>query len=55
MQNAVVDPRTWQDGFGYVQGWRVDGATGLVFLAGRAPTPDSDADQMIDMEMEEAR
>jgi 2-iminobutanoate/2-iminopropanoate deaminase len=33
----VSDPWTWQERYGYTQAWRVDGATGLVFISGQGP------------------
>jgi 2-iminobutanoate/2-iminopropanoate deaminase len=37
MEKRQVNPWTWQDQFGYSQAWRVDGATGLIFVAGQGP------------------
>jgi enamine deaminase RidA (YjgF/YER057c/UK114 family) len=37
MRKTVIDPRSWQERFGYAQAWRVDGATGLVFVSGQGP------------------
>lgn len=43
MITTKVDPWTWQERYGYAQAWRVDGATGLVFVAGQGPmSPDGD-------------
>ena len=38
MKTTKIDPWTWQERYGYTQAWRVDGATGLVFLAGKGPS-----------------
>ena len=37
MITTRIDPWTWQERYGYAQAWRVDGATGLVFVAGQGP------------------
>ena len=43
MKSTKIDPWTWQERYGYTQAWRVDGATGLVFIAGQGPiAPDGD-------------
>jgi len=43
MRKTRIDPWTWQERYGYAQAWRVDGATGLVFISGQGPiTPDGE-------------
>ena len=37
MDKQVVNPTTWQEKFGFSQGWRVDGAKTLLFVAGQVP------------------
>jgi reactive intermediate/imine deaminase len=37
MEKRQVNPWSWQDGFGFSQAWRVDGATSVVFVAGQGP------------------
>jgi enamine deaminase RidA (YjgF/YER057c/UK114 family) len=37
MQKLQVNPWSWQDGFGFSQAWRVDGAETVVFVAGQGP------------------
>jgi enamine deaminase RidA (YjgF/YER057c/UK114 family) len=36
MEKKQINPWSWQDRFGFSQGWRVDGARSVVFLAGQA-------------------
>jgi reactive intermediate/imine deaminase len=41
MEKTQINPWTWQDQFGFSQGWRVEGAGSIVFVAGQAPiSPD---------------
>jgi 2-iminobutanoate/2-iminopropanoate deaminase len=35
MEKTQLNPWSWQDRFGYSQGWRVDQAQALVFIAGQ--------------------
>jgi len=43
LEKTQIDPWTWQERYGYAQAWRVDGATGLVFVAGQGPmSPDGE-------------
>ena len=35
MDKRQLDPWTWQEKFGFAQGWRVDGARSIVFVAGQ--------------------
>jgi 2-iminobutanoate/2-iminopropanoate deaminase len=43
LRKTQIDPWTWQERYGYAQAWRVDGATGLVFVAGQGPmSPDGE-------------
>jgi enamine deaminase RidA (YjgF/YER057c/UK114 family) len=35
MDKRQVNPWTWQERFGFAQGWRVDGAASIVFAAGQ--------------------
>ena len=37
MKRQQANPTTWQEKFGFSQGWRVDEPSALVFVAGRAP------------------
>jgi len=37
VDKQVVNPTTWQEKFGFSQGWRVDGAKTLLFVAGQVP------------------
>ena len=37
IEKRPIDPWSWQERFGYSQGWRVDGASAIVFLAGQGP------------------
>jgi len=37
MEKRQVNPWSWQDRAGFSQGWRVDGAEALVFVAGQGP------------------
>jgi 2-iminobutanoate/2-iminopropanoate deaminase len=37
MEKRQVNPWKWQDGFGFSQAWRVDGAESVVYLAGQGP------------------
>jgi enamine deaminase RidA (YjgF/YER057c/UK114 family) len=37
MQKRQINPWEWQDRFGFSQGWRVDAAESVVFLAGQGP------------------
>jgi 2-iminobutanoate/2-iminopropanoate deaminase len=37
MEKRQVNPWRWQDRFGFSQAWRVDGADGVIFLAGQGP------------------
>ena len=37
MEKTQLNPWTWQDALGFSQGWRVDGASSLVFVAGQGP------------------
>ncbi len=39
-QKTQVNPWTWQDPRGFSQGWRVDGASSIVFVAGHGPLDD---------------
>jgi 2-iminobutanoate/2-iminopropanoate deaminase len=36
-QRQQVNPWSWQDRFGFSQGWRVDGAGPVVFVSGQLP------------------
>ena len=41
MDRTQINPWSWQDEFGYSQGWRVDGPTSVLFIAGQvALAPD---------------
>ena len=41
MQKTQLNPWSWQDQYGYSQGWRVDHAESVVFIAGQiALSPD---------------
>ena len=41
MERRQVNPWTWQDAFGFSQGWRVDGVESVVFVSGQGPvSPD---------------
>ncbi len=40
METRRLAPWDWQEKLGYSQGWRVDGAETLVFLAGQGPSSD---------------
>jgi enamine deaminase RidA (YjgF/YER057c/UK114 family) len=41
VEKRQVNPWTWQDGAGFSQGWRVDGAETVIFVAGQGPvSPD---------------
>src|SRR3954452_6669695 len=43
MNTRQVNPWTWQDQFGFSQGWRVDSAQSIVFVSGQAPiSPDGE-------------
>jgi reactive intermediate/imine deaminase len=35
VEKRQVNPWTWQDQFGFSQGWRVDGAQSIVFVSGQ--------------------
>jgi 2-iminobutanoate/2-iminopropanoate deaminase len=35
MEKTQVNPWTWQDAFGYSQGWKVDHAPSVMFIAGQ--------------------
>jgi reactive intermediate/imine deaminase len=35
VEKRQVNPWTWQDQFGFSQGWRVDGAESIVFVSGQ--------------------
>jgi enamine deaminase RidA (YjgF/YER057c/UK114 family) len=37
MEKRQINPWTWQDRLGFSQGWKVEGATSLVFVAGQGP------------------
>jgi reactive intermediate/imine deaminase len=37
MNKQQINPWTWQDAAGFSQGWRVDGASSIVFVSGQAP------------------
>jgi enamine deaminase RidA (YjgF/YER057c/UK114 family) len=37
MEKQQVNPWTWQDMAGFSQGWRVDGAESVIFVAGQGP------------------
>jgi 2-iminobutanoate/2-iminopropanoate deaminase len=37
MDKRQINPWRWQDGFGFSQAWRVDGAQSIVFLSGQGP------------------
>ncbi|HZT65556.1 MAG TPA: RidA family protein [Acidimicrobiales bacterium] len=37
MPRTQLNPWTWQDAFGFSQGWRVDGLGSVLFLSGQAP------------------
>ena len=37
MNKQQVNPTTWQEKFGFSQGWRVDDPQTLLFVAGQAP------------------
>jgi enamine deaminase RidA (YjgF/YER057c/UK114 family) len=37
MERRPVNPWTWQDRYGYSQGWRVERPAATVFLAGQGP------------------
>jgi enamine deaminase RidA (YjgF/YER057c/UK114 family) len=36
MEKTQVNPWTWQDQWGFSQGWKVDGAKTLIFVSGQA-------------------
>ena len=41
MERTQINPWSWQDEFGYSQGWRVDGPASILFIAGQvALAPD---------------
>ena len=41
MDRTQINPWSWQDEFGYSQGWRGDGASSILFIAGQvALAPD---------------
>jgi enamine deaminase RidA (YjgF/YER057c/UK114 family) len=43
MQKRQINPWTWQERFGFAQGWRVDGPQSIVFVAGQvAVSPDGE-------------
>jgi 2-iminobutanoate/2-iminopropanoate deaminase len=43
MEKRQINPWSWQDRFGFSQGWRVDDASAVVFLAGQGPvSPDGE-------------
>ena len=43
METTQVNPWSWQDRAGFSQAWRVDGAQGVVYLAGQGPvSPDGE-------------
>ena len=35
MEKVQLNPWTWQDAFGFSQGWRLDGPASLVFVSGQ--------------------
>jgi enamine deaminase RidA (YjgF/YER057c/UK114 family) len=37
MEKRRIDPWRWQERLGFSQGWRVDGAESVLFLAGQGP------------------
>jgi enamine deaminase RidA (YjgF/YER057c/UK114 family) len=37
MEKRRIDPWEWQERLGYSQGWRVDGAGSVIYLAGQGP------------------
>jgi enamine deaminase RidA (YjgF/YER057c/UK114 family) len=37
LNKQQVNPTTWQEKFGFSQGWRVDDPTTLLFVAGQVP------------------
>jgi reactive intermediate/imine deaminase len=41
VERTQINPWSWQDEFGYSQGWRVDGPASILFIAGQvALAPD---------------
>ncbi len=37
MEKTQLNPWSWQDALGFSQGWRVEGASTILFLSGQAP------------------
>jgi enamine deaminase RidA (YjgF/YER057c/UK114 family) len=35
VQKTQINPWTWQDAFGFSQGWRIDGCQSIVFVSGQ--------------------
>ena len=40
MKKQRVDPTSWQEKFGFAQGWRVDDPTSVLFLSGQVAVDD---------------